>query len=304
MTAADSSRDATAPPARRGAHPRSRRQAAPRRAFTGALKALDGLTAAGAKVSVHVADLDRDAVVLAGDDFLPYPVADLGAIAVLLEVATQIRIGKLDPGLMVRYADVQPVTATGTWAQLRTTDLPIADLAVLAASVGDPAATNALLQAVGLTSVRDRLASLGLTALAVLDANRDHRGPDDAPHVAVGTTKDLAALMGMIVNGTAVDAVISAQVGEWLNQNTDLSLVASATGLDPFRHEDDKRGLLFINKTGRADGVRAEAGVLAGPRAGVSYAITICFDDLSVGHRLRVNDAMRAFGVDLMEYVH
>ena len=63
-------------------------------------------------------------------------------------------------------------------------------------------------------------------------------------------------------------------------------------------------GLLFINKTGRGRGVRAEAGVLAGPRAGIAYAMTVCFDDLSIMHRLRVHDAFRVLGVDLMEYVY
>ena len=75
---------------------------------------------------------------------------------------------------------------------------------------------------------------------------------------------------------------VSAQVAEWLSLNHDLSLVASATGLDPFAHENDEHGLLFINKTGRDAGIRVEAGVLAGPRAGVSYALIVCFDDLSI----------------------
>ena len=81
------------------------------------------------------------------------------------------------------------------------------------------------------------------------------------------------------------------------------TLVAAATGLDPFARDDDDHGLLFINKTGRDRGVRAEAGVLAGPRAGVAYALVVCFDDLSILHRLRAHDAFRTLGVDLMEYV-
>ncbi len=96
---------------------------------------------------------------------------------------------------------------------------------------------------------------------------------------------------------------VSAQVGEWLNLNQDLALVGAATALDPFAHEDDRHGLLFVSKTGRADGIRAEAGVLAGPRGGVAYALIVCFDDLSIAHRLRAHEAFRALGLDLMEYV-
>src|SRR5690606_5017932 len=107
-----------------------------------------------------------------------------------------------------------------------------------------------------------------------------------------------------LVNSAVVDAAVSAQVAEWLSLNQDLSLAAAPTGLDPFAHENDPHGLLFINKTGRDRGVRVEAGVLAGPRAGVSYALIVCFDDLSIMHRLRAHDAFRVLGVELMEYTH
>ncbi|MGB4777539.1 MAG: serine hydrolase, partial [Microbacterium sp.] len=47
-----------------------------------------------------------------------------------------------------------------------------------------------------------------------------------------------------------------------------------------------------------------EAGVLAGPRAGAAYALIVCFDDLSIAHRVRAHEAFRALGADLMEYVY
>jgi len=174
---------------------------------------------------------------------------------------------------------------------------------VLAAAVGDELAANALLARVGLDAVRSRIEQLGLSHSALLDLLRDHRGPDDAPHFALSSARELAGLFGALVNSEAVSASVSAQVAEWLSLNQDLSLVAAATGLDPFAHDDDEHGLLFINKTGRDDGTRVEAGVLAGPRAGLSYALIVCFDDLSVVHRLRAHDAFRTLGVELMEYV-
>lgn len=289
---------------RRGERRRSPRIAEQRRSFGSTLRALQELSDTGAKVSVHVCDLDRDLVVFAGDDFLPYPVADLGAIPVLVEVAAQLADGALDAATQVSRTAVVPPVDGGLWSHLETDRLPLGDLAVLASAVSDPVATNALIERVGLVAVTRRLVALGMPRTAVLDAYRDERGPDDAPYTAIGTTREFAELMTQIVNGQAVSPAVSAQVGEWLNLNTDLSMVAAATGLDPFRHEDDKHGLLFINKTGRDDGVRAEAGVLAGPRAGVAYAITVCFDDLTISHRVRVSEALRTFGLDLMEYVH
>ncbi|GEK85803.1 hypothetical protein GCM10007198_08380 [Microbacterium aerolatum] len=268
------------------------------------MRALEELADAGAQVSVHVIDLDTGSQVLAGDDHVTLPVAGLGVVPLLIEVAAGFESGTLDPLEIVDRASTDAVTTSGIWRSLRAPALPLSDLAVLAAAVGDPLAVNILLEQVGLDRVRQRIEALGLKHTAVLDQFRDMRGPDDAPHVAVGTARELAVLFSALVNSKAVDAAVSAQVSEWLSLNHDLSLVAASTGLDPFAHDHDAHGLLFINKTGQDRGVRAEAGVLAGPRAGIAYSMIVCFDDLSIAHRLRAHDAFRVLGVELMEYTH
>ncbi|WP_438354952.1 serine hydrolase [Microbacterium sp. CJ88] len=288
---------------RRGNRRLPRRAAAGRRSFTSTLKALDALATSGAKVSVRINDLDRGTSVLAGDDFVTLPVAGLGAVPLLIEVAAGFESGALDPLEIVERGSVDAVTVAGVWQHLKAPALPLSDLAVLTASTGDALAANILLQRVGLPAVRERIEGLGMRRSALLDRYRDTRGPDDAPHVALGSARELAELFAALVNSQAVSPGVSAQVSEWLSLNHDLSLVASATGLDPFAHENDEHGLLFINKTGRDAGVRVEAGVLAGPRAGVAYALIVCFDDLSIAHRLRAHDAFRVLGTDLMEYV-
>ncbi|SIT86450.1 serine hydrolase [Microbacterium sp. RU33B] len=295
-------------PALRGASRRSsrrlpRRAAVGRRSFASTLKALDVLAESGAKVSVRINDLDRGTSVLAGDDFVTLPVAGLGVVPLLLEVAAAIEAGTLDPHEIIDRADLDRVEVSGVWRHLKAPALPIADLAVLTAAAGDALAANALLARVGLPAARARIEQLGLSRTALLDGFRDERGPDDAPQVALGSARELAEIFAALVNSQAVSAGVSAQVAEWLSLNHDLSLVAAATGLDPFAHENDEHGLLFVNKTGRDAGIRVEAGVLAGPRAGVSYALIVCFDDLSITHRLRAHDAFRVLGVDLMEYV-
>lgn len=281
-----------------------RRAAVGRRSFVATMRALEELADAGAQVSVHVIDLDTGSQVLAGDDHVTLPVAGLGVVPLLIEVAAGFESGTLDPLEIVDRASTDAVTTSGIWRSLRAPALPLSDLAVLAASVGDPLAVNILLEQVGLDRVRQRIEALGLKRTAVLDRFRDMRGPDDAPHVAVGTARELAGLFSALVNSKVVDAAVSAQVSEWLSLNHDLSLVAASTGLDPFAHDHDAHGLLFINKTGQDRGVRAEAGVLAGPRAGIAYSMIVCFDDLSIAHRLRAHDAFRLLGVELMEYTH
>ncbi|WP_256336041.1 class A beta-lactamase-related serine hydrolase [Microbacterium sp. cf332] len=275
----------------------------PRRGFAATEKALDALAASGARVSVRVADLDRGTAVLAGDDFVTLPVAGMGIVPLLIEVATRFDAGTLDPLEIVERATVGDVEIAGVWRHLLAPALPLGDVAVLAAATGDALAANALLDRVGLDAVRARLGRLGMPRTALLDRFRDDRGPDDAPHYALGTARELAAMFAALVNTDVVSPGVSAQVSEWLSLNHDLSLVGAVTGLDPFAHDDDKHELLFVNKTGRADGIRAEAGVLAGPRAGVSYALLVGFDDLSMSHRLRAHEAFRVFGLDLMEYV-
>ncbi|MFT4229562.1 MAG: serine hydrolase [Microbacterium sp.] len=302
-TPPEPARDTSLRRARNAERRRARRATTARPTFAATLRALDGLAASGARVCVHVADLDRGTVVLAGDDFETLPVAGLGVVPLLLEVAAGFEAGTLDPLEIVERASADAAATTGLWQHLKAPALPLFDLAVLAAATGDELAANALLDRVGLDAVRARLESLGLTRSALLDRLRDVRGPDDAPHFALGSARELAQLFGALVNSQAVSPSVSAQVSEWLSLNHDLSLVAASTGLDPFAHEEDQHDLLFINKTGRENGVRAEAGVLAGPRAGLAYALVVCFDDLSVVHRLRAHDAFRALGVELMEYV-
>jgi beta-lactamase class A len=60
----------------------------------------------------------------------------------------------------------------------------------------------------------------------------------------------------------------------------------------------------MVNKTGTTTGVRSEVGILRGPRAGVTYAVSMLFDDAQLKTRLAVLDGMRAVGADLLEYVH
>ncbi|WP_292902835.1 serine hydrolase [Microbacterium sp.] len=290
--------------ARKGPRRLPRRAAAGRRSFTATLRALDELAASGAKVSVRIDDLDGGSTVLEGDDFVTLPVAGLGVVPLLIEVAAAIEAGRVDALEIIDRASVHTASTGGVWQHLKAPALPLADVAVLAASAGDAWAVNALLQRVGLPSVRSRIEQLGLRRTALLDRFRDDRGPDDAPHLALSTAREMAAVFAGLVNSTVVSPGVSAQVAEWLSLNHDLSLVASATGLDPFAHENDRHGLLFVNKTGRSDGVRAEAGVLGGPRAGVAYALIVNFDDLSIAHRLRAHDAFRVLGVELMEYVY
>ncbi len=105
------------------------------------------------------------------------PVAGLGVVPLLIEVAAAFESGALDPLEIVERSSVEAVESSGLWRHLRAPALPLEDLAVLAATAGDPIAVNILLQKVGHDRVRERIEELGLRRTALLDRFRDRRGP-------------------------------------------------------------------------------------------------------------------------------
>jgi beta-lactamase class A len=272
-----------------------------------ALAALGDLAAEGVQVSASVFDLDDGDELLAVDDRVALPVAQLGAVLLLIEVSAQIESGELGAlDELERTAGPGSRSALGgggIWSYLQRRRLAVTDAAALVGAVRDPAAVNALLGRVGLPAVRARAEALGLRRTALLDEVRSERGPDDAPGLAVGTTRELAQLTALLAQGQVVGSTVSSRVLGWLSLGVDLSLVAAPLGLDPVSHRRTDHDLQLVNAVGSDRGVRSELGVLRGPRGGVAYAVTAAFDDLTLEHRLRVLDAMHAVGSDLLARV-
>ncbi len=272
--------------------------------FSNSFTALGQLAYEGAQVSASIVDLSTNDTIVSIDDRIVLPTASIGKILLLIEISARLTAqdfsgyGILDKSIRDAVGD------SGIWQHLQAPALPVADLATLVGATSDNLATNLLLKQVGLEAVRARTESLGLSRTALLDVVRDNRGPDDAPQLSVGSTAELSRLFGQLARGEIIDQPTSQRVTGWLSLNCDLSMVASAFGLDPLSHRMPDHSTLLINKTGTDFGVRAEAGALKGQRAAVSYAVSIQFDDNSLAHRLRVLDAMRTVGQEILEYVH
>ncbi len=272
--------------------------------FGGSFDALGRLAYDGARVSANIVDLRSGLAVLAIDDRIVLPTAGIGKVLLLVEVAARITARDFAGYGILDKTPGDAIGDSGLWQQLQAPALPVADLATLVGATSDNLATNVLLRQIGLDAVRARTESLGLARTALLDLVRDTRGPDDAPQLSVGSTAELAWLFSALSRGQIVDHVTSQRVLGWLSHNADLSLVASAFALDPFSHRVADHGIQLINKTGSDVGLRSEVGLLSGPRTGVAYAVTVQFDDGGLPSRLRVLDALRAVGYDLLEYVH
>jgi len=272
--------------------------------FARGFEALADLAVSGVQVSARATDLTTGRALFSVDDHVVMPTASVGTVLLLIEVAARLRDEDFGGFTVLDRTVADSVAGPGLWQHLQIPSLPVADLAALVGSSNDGLATNVLIRAVGLDAVHTRTEQLGLSRSALLDRVRDHRGPDDAPQLSVGSAQELTWLFTALARGEIIDADTSARVLGWLSLNTDLTLVAGAFGLDPFAHREGDHGLLLVNKTGADAGVRSEVGILRGPRAGVTYAVSMSFTDTDLPARLAVLDALRAIGLDLLEYVH
>lgn len=225
---------------------------------------------AGVAWSAAVSDAATGRLVSARTPDLVLPVASIGKLLLLHEVARRLVSGELDPALPVRREEADAVADSGLWQHLRSDALPVEDLALLVGSVSDNLATNVLLRRVGLDAVAAAGERLGLGTLRLHDRVRDVRTPDDPPRLAEGCALDLVRLAGLLA---ADDGLEWALLRRWLAPGVDLSLVAGDLGLDPLAHVDGDRGIRLINKTGTDAGVRADVGILdAGGRV-LAYAV-------------------------------
>lgn len=291
--------------ARHGAVHRGKHRGASRgQSFERGFAALGDLALGGVQVSARATDLTTGEVLFSVDDHVIMPTASIGKILLLVEVAARIEAQEASGLTIIERTAEDAVGDSGIWQHLAAPALPLADLAALIGASSDNLATNVLLRKVGLDAVSRRTEQLGLTRTALLDLVRDHRGPDDAPHLSVGSANELTWLLSALARGEIVDAGTSRRVIAWLSLNSDLSMVASAFGLDPLAHRTAEHSIMLVNKTGTDVSVRSEVGVLRGPRAGVTYAVSMYFDDSELQTRLTVLDGMRTVGLDLLEYVH
>lgn len=239
---------------------------------------------------------DSSAVdVLDADDVLP--TASVGKVLLLITVVDCIQRGDIDPDERLGVTEGDLVSDSGLLQFLGGHSLSVIDLCRFVGAVSDNLATNVLLRRVGLARVTEVTAQLGVDRSALHDSVRDARGPEHPPFLSTGCGAELAALMGRLAQGGVVSTAVSEGVVELLRLNTDLSMVASAFGLDPLAHVDQDLGVRLFNKTGTQTGTRADVGWVepVGQGSGVAYAVIARFDD-SASVRRAVLDAMRAVG--------
>ena len=223
----------------------------------------------GVTWSACVRDLATGEAIAAADPGAVMPAASMGKLLLLIELARQAERGELALTERLARTPADAVADSGLWRHLDAEALTVNDLAVLTGAVSDNLATNVLLRRVGLDRVAETARRLGLRATALHDRVRDERGPEHPPALSSATAAELTRLFADLHAGRAISPGASERVLGWLAHGADLSMVASAMGLDPLARGAD--GLR--HKTGADAGVRADAGLLTGPRGGVAYAV-------------------------------
>ncbi len=199
--------------------------------------------------------------------------ASIGKLLLLGLLSKNIIDGDINAKTRLKKTSVPVVEDSGLWQNLAVEELALEDIATLIASVSDNHATNVLLNYIGLDRVKEFGRSLNLENTALLDYVRGNRNASHPPALSVGSASELSLLLMRIDNGSLVSEPVSAMLYKWLATGVDLSMVASAFGLDPLAHSFADRGFLVINKTGTDETVRADTGSVKASNTTLSYAV-------------------------------
>lgn len=255
--------------------------------------------------SIDVVDVHTGAKHLSHSPRTLLSTASLGKVFVLLDAANRIaadpRVGRT---MLHRDASLR-VTDSGIWQALSQPTLSVADAAALVGAVSDNWATNALIDFLTLDAVQQRASESAPLGSTIHDYVRDSRSGSDPVRLSSGCAEDFTALMTAL--WSAPDTIPARQVLDWLSRNTDLSMVAIATLLDPLAHveADQADGELRLwNKTGSDVTVRADAGIVAGTRTTIAYAAIANWATDAPDCRAEVMSTMRSVGERVVELVN
>ncbi len=222
----------------------------------------------GLRLCARVWRLDDDAVVDASPTDV-VPLASVGKVLVLAEVARRVDEGSLSlETLIPLHSEDRKLGGTGLLARLRPDRWTVQDLAQAVASVSDNAATNALIRTVSLEAISSLADEAGMVSTGVHDLIRASRGPDVPARFASGTPAELVRLLGDVAADRLISPGVCALLRDWMRLNTDRSLVADGVEHDPYAEGAPR----VMNKTGTDQGVRADVGIVSGPRL-VVYAV-------------------------------
>jgi beta-lactamase class A len=215
----------------------------------------------GGRLGVMACELNSGRELISGREFahhpdLQVPTASVYKLFVLLHVACAAQEGTLDWNALLPLKPEHQSPGSGVLKDLTPgLTLPLHDACRLMIAVSDNAATNMVLDHVGIEAVSARLRSFGLTQTALVAQQRTPRAPR-LPYATGHTTPQETAnlLIGLVQNTLAAPAVCQ-QVLAILSTQQDHSMIGRF--LPP--------GWQYAGKTVADADLRADVGLVTAP---------------------------------------
>lgn len=244
---------------------------------------------AGVDWSALAVDVDSSEVLFELDAERVCNTASVGKIFLLHRLLSEVDAGTRSLEQRVTRRPVEWMDNSGLWYLLQQDELSLYDVAALIGAVSDNAATNTMVRVIGLDAVQQYTRELGYQHCGLDDCVRWPIPPGYPVTLSHGSAAELVRFCTRLARRQDLSGASADLLQRWLGAGTDLSMVASAFGLDPLAHYYFDRGIWLWNKTGTISTVRADTGVVMTPTRRIGYAVLANW-----GSGLQVRDAVLA----------
>jgi len=252
----------------------------------------------GLSISALAADVDSGVEVFRHHPERVLDTASVGKIFLLHRLLTETDRGERSLEDRVTRRPVEQIDNSGIWYLLQQDSLTLYDVAALIGATSDNAATNTLCRVIGLDEVHAHTRALGYTQSGLDDIVRWPLPPGAPRTLSHANAEELVRFVRRTADGDDLSAAAGDTLQRWLGAGMDLSMVASAFGLDPLAHYYFDRDVWLWNKTGTISTVRADVGLVMSPTRRLAYAVLINWER-GAPARDRALDVMRQAGVAL-----
>lgn len=223
--------------------------------------------------SVLAVDVDSGEHLLRHDADRVLDTASIGKVFLLHRLLAEVDAGTRSLEERVTRRPVEWMDNSGLWYLLQADTLSLYDAAALVGAVSDNAATNTLCRVIGIDTVQEHTRSLGYVHSALDDVVRWPLPPGAPRTLSHANAEELVRFVIRTSRSDDLSPASADTLQRWLGAGMDLSMVASAFGLDPLAHYYFDRDIWLWNKTGTVSNVRADMGLVMNGERKIAYAV-------------------------------
>ncbi len=192
----------------------------------------------------------------------PMETASTIKLPILVEALRQVELGQLSLVQPVTLGAADMVGGSGVLQSLSTgIALPLHDVLTLMIAISDNVATNMTLRIIGLSSVNQCMAALGLRDTEI-KKRIDFALPGP---LGLSTPSDLARLLKGIYHGTLINARASEVMRTILATQQYNTILTRYLPYELLNSDDDQPPVRVASKSGSLSGVRNDAGLITSP---------------------------------------